>query len=113
MLYFHPPVQLNSYIGECDEKLAAAQSRCESALAERDAALEERDKILSDHEGLAADHEVLTADHELVLSERDNVVVERDTMESDKWDIMKQLRDAEDRLVLVRGRVFVKFNHKL
>ena len=113
MYYFHPPVQLNSYIGECDEKLAAAQGRCESALAERDAALEERDKILSDHECLTADHEVLTADHELVLSERDNVVVERDTMESDKWDIMKQLRDAEDRLVLVRGRVFVKFNHKL
>ena len=82
------------------------QSRYEQALVDRDAALADQSKMLADHEELSVEHEGLCVEHEglcveneLVLSERDNLVVERDNMESDKWDIMKQLREAEDRYV--------------
>ena len=47
---------------------------------------------------MLAEHEPLVAERDSLLRERDNIIVERDNMESDKWDIMKQLREVEDRL---------------
>ncbi|KAL5255967.1 hypothetical protein ACHWQZ_G011245 [Mnemiopsis leidyi] len=82
--------QLNNYVGECEEKLTTSHNRYEAAIAERDAALAERDKML-------AEHEPLIAERDMLLRERDSIIVERDNMESDKWDIMKQLREVEDR----------------
>ena len=83
-------LQLNNYVGECDEKFTTAHNRCEAAIAERDAALAERDMML-------ADYEPLVAERDRLMTERDSVMLERDNMESDKWDIMKQLREVEDR----------------
>ena len=84
-------LQLNNYVGDCDEKLTTAHNRYEAAIAERDAALSERDKML-------ADHEPLVAERDRAVAERDSLIVERNNMESDKWDIMRQLREVEDRL---------------
>ena len=91
--------QLNVYIGECEEKLTSSHNECNLALAERDAALAERDSMLEEHEGLVAERDGL-------LSEQESVVTERDNMESDKWDIMKQLREVEDRLVFETSTPF-------
>ena len=74
---------MNTFVGECEQRLTASEGRCETLIAERDAALAERDQI--------------SAKHEALRSERDSFALERDTMESDKWDIMKQLREMEDR----------------
>lgn len=46
---------------------------------------------------MLAEHEPLVAERDMLLRERDSIIVERDNMESDKWDIMKQLREVEDR----------------
>ena len=78
-------------MGDCEEKLISSHNRHEDAIAERDAALAERDKMLVDHDPLILERDGL-------IMERDSVAVERDNMESDKWDIMKQLREVEDRL---------------
>lgn len=82
--------QLNNYVGDCEEKLTTSHNRYEAAITERDAALAERDKMLVDQDPLILERDRL-------LSERDSMSVERDNMESDKWDIMKQLREVEDR----------------
>ena len=59
----------------------------DAALAERDAALTERDAALTERDS--------------AVLERDNIAADRDNIEGDKWDIMKQLRETEDRLALL------------
>ena len=86
-------------MGDCEEKLTTSHNRYEAAIAERDAALAERDKMLVDQDPLILERDRL-------LSERDSMAVERDNMESDKWDIMKQLREVEDRLVRFTNQLY-------
>ena len=61
-------------------------------LVDQDPLILERDRLLSERDSMAVERDSMAV-------ERDNMSVERDNMESDKWDIMKQLREVEDRLV--------------